>query len=422
MVGIRPQKLGRKPMQMLPFPSSKVRSVSDIQNTCVFKRFLRFFIQAMAAWQWYNYAEAHVPAGKDVLRLNLDETSICLFQGNDKGNVLLSKKRPAEHGPMQRVSRARRRTCLTHVAFLCDQPEIQPLLPQVLIGNEATFQVRAMARLQSARPTNVRLVRQKSSWNNQQLCAIIIRMLAHALRPYKDRFQPVLLLDACRLHFAQIVLNACNNCGIWVVLVPAKTTWLLQPLDTDVFRSFKSVLRRAYQKARVEAGTHDLSIEQFLPCVYEAIRRILQGMPWASAFTKNGFGNRQANVADNIKRELEVAGPLQASAARPSWEQLESVFPKRTTVPAASLLRPFFVVPMPKCASKASGLHAAAKSVPMSDAAVRFGRTRSEHKRAAVARAVVASSSSSAAIAVPHIFAVGHRLPRPTAKAVVEGR
>ena len=41
--------------------------------------------------------------------------------------------------PHESASRAKRRACLTHVAFIRDRPDIQPLLPQVLIGNETTF-------------------------------------------------------------------------------------------------------------------------------------------------------------------------------------------------------------------------------------------------------------------------------------------
>ncbi len=335
----------------------------------------------------------------------------------------MNKKRPAEREPVQRVSRSKRRTCLTHVAFLCDRDEIQPLLPQVVIGNEATLPAAAMERLRSALPENVRLVRQKSAWNDRLLCAIIVRMLAHALRPYKDRYQPVLLLDAVRLHFAQVVLNACNNCGIWVVLVPAKTTWLLQPLDTHAFREFKEFLRKAYQKARVAAAASDLSIEQFLPCVCDAIRNVLQGRSWCSAFDNNGFGFQQARVSEHIKRELDMAGPLQAPVAQPSLEQFVHVFPRRTVVPSASLLRPFQVVPFGKAASKASALRvtAPAMSKALPESLFRLGRTRSQHHRAAAAEGMAASSSSGEAKAVGPVVAIGHRLKLPKARAVAEG-
>ena len=174
-----------------------------------------------------------------------------------------------EPEPMQRVPRGRTRSCLTHVAFICDNPDVQRVLPQIIIGNEATFLASAFPLLYRSSPGNVKLIRQKSAWNNELLCAVIIRMLAAALRPYTDKFQPILLLDAVRIHTAKAVLAACLACHIWPIVVPAKTTWLLQPLDTHAFQQFKVHLRRAYQNARISAGRSDLDIGQFLEGLYD---------------------------------------------------------------------------------------------------------------------------------------------------------
>ena len=46
----------------------------------------------MLAWQHYNYFVGYVQVGRKVLRLNLDETSLCLWQGRRKGNVFIWKK------------------------------------------------------------------------------------------------------------------------------------------------------------------------------------------------------------------------------------------------------------------------------------------------------------------------------------------
>ena len=42
-------------------------------------------------WQWWNYAVASVPTGGRILRFNLDETSVKLFQGEGKG-IIFSRK------------------------------------------------------------------------------------------------------------------------------------------------------------------------------------------------------------------------------------------------------------------------------------------------------------------------------------------
>ena len=204
--------------------------------------------------------------------------------------------------------------------------------------------------------------------------------------------------------------------------MPARTTWLLQPLDTHAFRYFKDFLRKAYQKARVTAASSNLSIEQFLPCLYDAIRSVLQGGSWYSSFDKNGFGCHQAQVSNRILRELDMAGPLQVPVARPSLEQLGHVFPRRTVVPASSLLRPFQVVPLSKVASKASPLCVAgpvvSKALPKP--LVCLGRTRSEHRRAVATEAMAAMSSSSEGKAAGQVVAVGYKLKWPKAKAVVD--
>ena len=70
--------------------------------------------------------------------INLDETPICVFQGDIRGNIFVSRKRQREE-ITQNVSRAARRRYLTHVALISGKPEIQALLPQVIIANTRTI-------------------------------------------------------------------------------------------------------------------------------------------------------------------------------------------------------------------------------------------------------------------------------------------
>ena len=84
--------------------------------------------QAWAAWQWWNYLCSEVSGDRVPLRINMDETSICLYQGSGKGAVFTSRKRPRrEHS--QKVTANKRRCCLTYVSFVCDRSDLQPLLP-----------------------------------------------------------------------------------------------------------------------------------------------------------------------------------------------------------------------------------------------------------------------------------------------------
>ena len=279
-----------------------------------------------------------VPAAKTVLSLNLDETSVSLFQGNVAGNVLLSKKRARSVG--QRVPRAKRRCCMTHVGVICNRSDIQPRLPQVFIINERTVPARDMAALRAACPSNVYLVRQKSAWTNAFLTAWIVRLIGIALAPFRTTVQPILLMGSPRAHWHPFVLSACRGARIWPLCVPASMTWLMQPLDTHVFLKYKRYLRELYQDERGDAEVSDLDFAAFMGCVYKTIRSVLQGYKWAGAFRGVGFGNAQADVERFVRRNLGMSEePLALSSVRPSDVEISTCFDARYRPHFADLWR-----------------------------------------------------------------------------------
>ena len=295
-------------------------------------------VKASVAWRLWNHYETLVPATKTVLRLNLDETSVCLFQGDVAGNILVSKKRA--RSVAQRVPRAKRRCCMTHVGLICDRSDIQPLLPQVFIINERTAPARDMAALRAACPPNVRFLRQKSAWTNVFVTAYIVRLLGIALGPYMSTVQPILLMDALRAHWHPFVLATCRGARIWPLCVPASLTWLMQPLDTHVFLKYKAYLRQVYQDVRGDAAVSDLDFAAFLRCVYQTIRRVLQGHKWASAFRGVGFGDAQAGLERFVKRNMGISDePLALCSVRPSDDEVSTCFDSRYRPHFADLWR-----------------------------------------------------------------------------------
>ena len=291
------------------------------------------FPQAFAAWRWWNYYEV-LGQRKTILPVNMDESPICFYQGDGEGTIVLDRKRHREEA-VQRVSRKTRRRHMTLVAFICDREDIQPALPQVLIMNEATCPLRTLQRLRAAVSPNILIVRQKSAWNNEHLCADIIRRLGESIAPFKHLYQPVLLMDAAKMHTSKRVVLACRAMNIWPLLIPAGLTWLLQPLDTHGFSPFKNVLTKLYQAARVSSTNQELDIQEFIECVSEAVDSVLCGRGWKRAFERCGFGLRQAQVATRTLANLGVED-CEVLATMPSWEEIHACFPRRTR--AASLL------------------------------------------------------------------------------------
>ena len=312
--------------------------------------------QAFAAWHWWNHCCDRVPSGKVPLRINLDETALCLFQGHAKGNIFIGKG----HKAKQNVARSTTRTHLTHVGLICDDPLVQAVLPQVIIANEKTITVAQFAHLRSRCPPNVRLLRARSAWVDAKTCAQIVRWLGAALKPFMVDRQPILLLDACKAHYNALVLTACATVRVWPVLVPAKMTWLLQPLDTHGFAAYKIHLQKAYQQARIRTADGSVGVAELLESAYAAIHHVLELRDWGPSFDHNGFRASQVGVSGKVLATLQVEAPLTIPSTRPTDETLKACFPKRARVPSARLwrmLEPRVVaVAAPSSSSSSSGL------------------------------------------------------------------
>ena len=281
--------------------------------------------EAHTVWQWWNHYHSQLPEGKRALRINLDETAICAFQGGDaEGNVFIDKSVRA----VLNVSHGPRRTYLTHVAFVCDDSAVQPHLPQLIIANERTIPQSQLAALRGACPANVHVLRRRSSWVCGGLVAYIVRMLAAALAPFTGTRQPILFLDACRAHLANCVFAACAATGVWPVVVPARMTWLLQPLDTHTFLPYKIRLQQLCHLARVGTADGSLSLAQLLEAICGAIREVLQDRRWDTAFDRDGYGAGQTGVSLRVLRELGADWPPIIPATRPTLAQIQTCFPR----------------------------------------------------------------------------------------------
>ena len=227
-----------------------------------------------------------------------------------------------------------KRTNLTHVAFICDCPEIQPRLPQIIIGNAKIFRVADVIALNAEAPDNVLFVRQKSAWNNAALFRKILKVFIDFLgSPLASTLYIIMLFDACRMHLNEETLAYMKTLCIHLCLIPARMTWLLQPLDTHGFQLYKNLLRSLYADARCDSPTGSLSIVEFSRLLFRVIRQCLQGRQWAPAFDADGFGAAQQNISKYVMAELSLKAPPKLPVHKPTAKQLQIVWPHRMPVP-----------------------------------------------------------------------------------------
>ena len=73
------------------------------------------------------------------------------------------------------------RGSFSHVTFICDDPTVQPLLPQVILGNEHVLRKQDLDAVAATLPRNVYLIRGKSSWLDHPVLCAILKWLGRAL-------------------------------------------------------------------------------------------------------------------------------------------------------------------------------------------------------------------------------------------------
>ncbi len=138
----------------------------------------------------------------------------------------------------------------------------------------------------------------------------VIRTLAKASLPYRETHGFFLGLDAARIHLNETVWRQAARCGIYMYCIPAKLTWALQPCDVYVFAGYKWRLRQISQQMAIARNNSEVSLEQTILAVVQAVEAIITGRCWKHAFEHLGLNGTEAGAT---KRTLEKVGYSQSN-------------------------------------------------------------------------------------------------------------
>ena len=294
----------------------------------------------MACFRWSNFLEDFQSStGKPVLRVNLDETSIPLSPRPRKGYVIFGV-RGRRWVPVQGSgpSLSLRRYNVSLVAFLCDDPTIQLLLPQVFASNEHVLSTADLSHLNSTCRRNVFVIRRKSSWVNASLLVEMLELLAMCLQEPLHTHRIVLHMDARRVHLHRSVLKACSRLGLFVLFVPASMTAWLQPLDVRVFALYKGWVLSELERRRLAAPSGMMSRGEIVAVYCEGLRAVVDSKPWADAFEATGLRG-QRRLSSDLKSQLGWEVQPVVPSTLPSLSDFQAIFPRGAHIPFDELLK-----------------------------------------------------------------------------------
>ena len=251
------------------------------------------------------------------LLLNLDETAVSYSFHQAKG--LFVKKLKRKRRCYSQVRKQDLRGTVTHVAIIANRSEVQPKLPQVIIGNHHRFTHGLLASVIADKPASVHLLRRKSSWNNTSVMCEILDLLATALQQFPG-FQPILLLDTCGCHISDAVTA--------LVPVPAGLTHLLQPLDVYFFAGYERYLRESYRQMRSIAAQGAATPKAWNKLLFDVCTTYLNSHAWAPAFAQVGLGPHRCALIHDLQAYFPLGVPAQSRDVCLSGTELAKLLPR----------------------------------------------------------------------------------------------
>lgn len=192
-----------------------------------------------------------------------------------------------------------------------------------------------MGAAERTAPAKVKFRRKKSSWLNAEVLVEILLEISLAMVEFPE-FQPILVMDCATIHLSKRVLERAQVLGIWILPVPAKCTFLLQPCDTHVFSPYKAFLKRASRECKSADGV--VTQQAWLQNFIAVARKFLCGRTWQHAFQQTSLpGDRSHLTRDLAALELQPAPQLHAARA-PALQTVRELLPKDRRVPYRQLL------------------------------------------------------------------------------------
>ena len=241
--------------------------------------------------------------------LNLEETAIERVIPHRRGHVLSSSSRGGARDQMhERITRGESHGHLTLVACVAADADLQRRCPQFVLTKDASLTARERARM-SALASPIQWFSGTSGWVTKENFPAILTALRRFLRQRRPGFEYVIVLDCAAQHVANDVLAHAARLGLHLLFVPARLTFLLQPLDTHVFSTLKLQLHREQLRARSGAAQGGLGPLEWIAILERTVTQVLVMRDWSRSFADNGVTGRPELARPRILEQAGVVLP-----------------------------------------------------------------------------------------------------------------
>lgn len=138
----------------------------------------------------------------------------------------------------------------------------------------------------------------------------ILTILGHRLHKCRPGCHVLVFLDAASQHLAADVIACVARLRIILLVLPARLTWPLQPLDTHVFAPLKRELQAAQLISHAPHAEGVLELLESVSHLQIAIRRTLTDRTRQHVMASNGLLGNTSTLRAQVQQHLLGALPL----------------------------------------------------------------------------------------------------------------
>ena len=273
--------------------------------------------------KWLRYVINIALRDKFFVILNMDETNLTNLTDCQRGYVFSSSRPRRKQQPHSR-NKDRTNSKVTLLGVIADQPELQPHLPQVILPRYTSHAVppRAQLQLYALQGYPMQFWHGTAGSTTPHIFKEWILRVRRAVHSFNPALWIVLLVDCHSSHLDQRVVAQLRAMKILAVFIPAKMTWLLQPLDVCVFGPLKKNIRLLDTVQKQGQNADQGAPGAWVLTASTGTKRTLCQQDWSDAFDRLGAGLGVTNIRRCITRHVE---PGQLYPALPSRQEFALV-------------------------------------------------------------------------------------------------
>ena len=208
------------------------------------------------------------------------------------------------------------------LGVVCNDPTIQPHLPQIILpkfrGKKEPPAYVQQYYANMGYPLAV--MHATTGWNDDTSMKYFLVELRKVVYAKDPDMWILLVLDNARVHVSRAMLRYIKSLGIILLIIPARLTWLLQPLDVYVFAEFKRRARKETTLARLNSEGSSMPVATWIPILGKVTQDVLVRADWQRTFSKCGLCKHLDAVRPRIRDYLQKATNL--GPAKPTEEEL----------------------------------------------------------------------------------------------------